>query len=68
MRRLRHDERLRAAVRDRYELAYLPSENPPFEAAERRCTPAYLEALYAERDARLAEREMVAQARQLVLV
>ena len=68
MQRLRHDERLRAAVRDRYELAFLPSENPPFEVAERRCTPAYLEALYAERDAQLADREMAAKALQLELV
>lgn len=68
MQRLRHDERLRAAVRDRYELAYLPPENPPFEIAERGCTPAYLEALYAEREAQLAGREMAARARQLELV
>jgi len=68
MQRLRHDERLRAAVRDRYELAFLPPDNPPFEIAERRCTPAYLDALYAERNAQLAGREMDARSRQLVLV
>ena len=68
MQRLRHDERLRAAARDRYELAFLTPKNPPFEVAERRCTPAYLEALYAERDAQLADREMAAKALQRELV
>ena len=65
---LRHDVRLRAAVRNRYELAFLRPENPSFEVAERRCTSAYLEALYAERDAQLAGQEMLARAQQLVLV
>ena len=65
---LRHDERLRADVRERYELAFLPPENPAFEVAEARVTPAYVEALEAAIETRLAGREMMIGRRQLALI
>jgi hypothetical protein len=65
---LRHDVRLRAAVRDTYELAFLPPEHPPFEEAERKRTAEYVEALEAERYRVLAGREMILSRQQLALI
>ena len=65
---LRHDVRLRAAVQERYELAFLPPEHPPFDIAEAKITPSYVEALNAVLETRLAGREMMIEQRQLALI